>query len=361
MVDCAEGTLRQFQTQPRRNNEPSLRANKVTKLFVTHMHADHVMGIVPFLRQILHPPSIDDAETSSSLKKLPSIEIYGPAGLRSFVRSVLSMTFSRTADTYTVHELLTPTCTRTSCDPTALHPSEYLGSDLVCAEDGFWRQIASARGHLGDVVVDAGPIMHRVPCLGYVFREPSFPRRKLAILGDTSDASSIIPLLTSPPPNLLVHEATDAHIPRSVDPHAKRSAEEVQRKVLGRGHSTPVMAGEFAKRVGAERLVLNHIGSRFPAPRQLQGAQDVRFSVIDEISRQASEAWGMGRAEVAFDYMKVSVPAEAGVDMDEEMESENGERRPLGMGGGRGIWRGGRGRGRGRGGEWGRPYDKRRP
>lgn len=28
------------------------------------------MGIVPFLRQILHPPSIDDAETSSPLKKL---------------------------------------------------------------------------------------------------------------------------------------------------------------------------------------------------------------------------------------------------------------------------------------------------
>ncbi|KAL4064314.1 hypothetical protein J3A83DRAFT_580545 [Scleroderma citrinum] len=38
MVDCAEGTLRQFQTQPRGNNEPWLRAMKVTKLFVTHMH-----------------------------------------------------------------------------------------------------------------------------------------------------------------------------------------------------------------------------------------------------------------------------------------------------------------------------------
>lgn len=71
-----------------------------------------------------------------------------------------------------------------------------------------------------------------------------------------------MPLLASPPPSLLVHEATDACIPASVDPHSKRSQEEVQRKVLGRGHSTPVMAGEFARRVGAERLVLNHIGSR---------------------------------------------------------------------------------------------------
>jgi len=56
----------------------------------------------------------------------------------------------------------------------------------------------------------------------------------------------------------------------------------------------------------------------------------------------------MGRAEVAYDYMKVTVPEEAGVDMDAEMELENGERHPPGM---RGIWRGGRGRG----GEWGTP------
>ncbi|KAL4064315.1 hypothetical protein J3A83DRAFT_581907 [Scleroderma citrinum] len=266
------------------------------------------MGIVPFLRHVLHPPSLtDDSKPDPLRKMLPSVEIYGPAGLRSFVRSVLSMTFSRTADTYTVHELLTPSCTPTSCDATVLHPSECLGSDLLCGEDGFWRQITSAQGHLGDVVVDAGPITHRIPCLGYVFRESSLPRRKLAILGDTCDASSIIPLLTSPCPTLLVHEATDAFIPQSVDGKAKRTEEEVERAVLRRGHSTPVMAGEFAKRVGAERLVLNHIGSRFPAPRQLQGPQDVRFSVIDEISRQASDAWGMGRAEVAFDYMKVVI------------------------------------------------------
>ncbi|KIO13252.1 hypothetical protein M404DRAFT_122698 [Pisolithus tinctorius Marx 270] len=303
MVDCAEGTLRQFQTQPR-GNESRLRAMKVTKLFVTHMHADHVMGIVPFLRHVLHPPPVvGSSDTNLPLRKPPSIEIYGPAGLRSFVRNVLSMTFTRTADTYAVHELLTATCARTPCDSAALHPSESSGSDLMCGEDGFWRHITSARGRLGDVVIDAGPIVHKVPCLGYIFREPSFPHRKLALLGDTCDASAIIPLLQSPSPSLLVHEATDAFIPSEIDPQARRSREEVKEKVLARGHSTPVMAGQFAKRVGTERLILNHIGSR-----HYQGQGDARFSVIDEISRQASEAWGMGRAEVAFDYMRVTIP-----------------------------------------------------
>lgn len=165
------------------------------------------------------------------------------------------------------------------------------------------------------------------PCIGYIIREPNFPSRKLAILGDTYDASTIEPLLRFPPPSLLVHEATDACIPTSVDPQARRKDDEVRKKVLARGHSTPVMAGEFAKRVGAKRLVLNHIGGRwvvqlclqrqitglftdrFPAPRQLKKGHDVRFAVIDEISRQASEAWGMGYAQVAFDFMRVGIPA----------------------------------------------------
>lgn len=37
-MDCAEGTTRQFHTQPRGHGEQTLRAQKVTKLFVTHMH-----------------------------------------------------------------------------------------------------------------------------------------------------------------------------------------------------------------------------------------------------------------------------------------------------------------------------------
>lgn len=36
VVDCAEGTLRQFALQP--SGKAFLKANKVTKLFVTHMH-----------------------------------------------------------------------------------------------------------------------------------------------------------------------------------------------------------------------------------------------------------------------------------------------------------------------------------
>jgi ribonuclease Z len=103
------------------------------------------------------------------------------------------------------------------------------------------------------------------PCLGYVFRETDQPHRKVVILGDTYDPMQIVPLCINPSPRLLVHECTDAPIPASVDPEgkiSKRIPEEVRKKTILRGHSTPAMAGEFAKKIGAENVVLNHIGGR---------------------------------------------------------------------------------------------------
>ena len=77
MVDCAEGTLRQFALQP--YGKSYLKSNKITKLFITHMHgtlseaqlfrlsfvfqADHVMGIVPLLRNLLYPPTTTNLPT----------------------------------------------------------------------------------------------------------------------------------------------------------------------------------------------------------------------------------------------------------------------------------------------------------
>lgn len=101
------------------------------------------------------------------------------------------------------------------------------------------------------------------PCLGFVVRESVDPFRKIVILGDTYDPSAIIPLCTDPSPSLLIHEATDAHIPLRIDPKARRSLEVVTEKALSRGHSTPYMAGAFARTIGAEKLVLNHIGARY--------------------------------------------------------------------------------------------------
>ncbi|KAJ7684918.1 beta-lactamase-like protein [Mycena polygramma] len=302
MVDCAEGTTRQFAFQPP-DTPLWLKPQSVSKIFVSHLHSDHVMGLIPMLRNVLYAPSIDP-NAYVPMKPPPRVEIYGPAGIRTFVRSILTMTLTRTAEKYVVHELLRTDDVPTPCEPEVMHSSELEGRDIWCSEDGFWKGFTLGRGVLGDVVVDAGPILHRDPCLGYIFSEPDAPKRKIVILGDTYDPSPIIPLCTSA--SLLVHEATDAHIPPQISQN-KRTPELVLRTALARGHSIPQMAGEFARTIGTEKLVLNHIGGRFPAPRH---DRDARSNVMREIERQATEAWGSGRyAIAAWDFMRVAVPA----------------------------------------------------
>jgi len=104
----------------------------------------------------------------------PKIEIYGPSGIRTFIRQIMKMTNTSTADTYTVHELLTLQDPLTQCCASnasiddsfehhwVMHSSELPGQDIRCSpDDGFWRSLAHSRGVFGEVFVDAGPILHR--------------------------------------------------------------------------------------------------------------------------------------------------------------------------------------------------------
>ena len=98
---------------------------------------------------------------------------------------------------------------------------------------------------------------------------PATTPRTVVILGDTSDPSALIPLIketTQQAVSLLVHEATDAYMPPHIDSRGttgkNRTHEIVRTKAISKGHSTPAMAGAFARQIAAERLVLNHIGSR---------------------------------------------------------------------------------------------------
>lgn len=311
MVDCAEGTVRQIVTQPTDKGEARIRTSRISKVFITHMHADHIMGLITLLRDVLRPPWENNGQTHT----IPHVEIYGPAGLRSFVRSCLAATRTRTAFCYAVHELLTPEDDLTPCGTGDLHASELPGHDILSDDDGFWREIVDSQSQRNRLLVDAGPIIHRDPCVGYIMREPKGVGRKLVILGDTLDPSALVSLIESlpgPPPTLLVHEATDCFIPSSVDPRAHRSPGLVEQKCQERGHSTPVMAGTFARRIGAEHLVMNHIGSRFPAAPKGNARgyiQRIRQDVVAEIERQATEAWASGRLAIAaYDYLRIDLP-----------------------------------------------------
>jgi ribonuclease Z len=144
--------------------------------------------------------------------------------------------------------------------------------------------------------------------------------RSIVILGDTCDPTAIIPLVIENHPHpvsLLVHEATDAYIPPHIDPEQRtgknRTEQSVMEKAVEKGHSTPAMAGLFAKQIGAQRLALNHIGSRyashtpqlflsaymtkrtrrFPAPPLIPHSNRDKFrrNCMAELETQANKIW----------------------------------------------------------------------
>ncbi|KAJ1310667.1 hypothetical protein OPQ81_009195 [Rhizoctonia solani] len=359
LVDCAEGTQRQLL-------HAKLKIGRIQKVFVTHLHLDHCMGIAPLIGTLMSP--IANPASHPNTKR---VDIYGPRGLRELLRTILRITQTSLSGKYAVHELLTAEDDPCPCEPTIMHSNETNGEDFRLSSDGYWKQIAKD----GDWVVSAGSIKHRVPCLGYVFqeapgaapfdelehleplernaealaqegirnprsllgqllrtREPVIlpdgtvinpppliiPGRKLVILGDTCDPWAMKDL--SMDASLLVHEATNAYIPPEVDPRSsakKDSQDSVKERAVQRGHSTPLMAGEFARAIRAKMLVLNHFSSKFASPpiNSTQGEQSVspktdkRLDIVLEIERQASIAWGNGKAIAAYDLLSIDVPA----------------------------------------------------
>jgi ribonuclease Z len=124
--------------------------------------------------------------------------------------------------------------------------------------------------------------------------------RKLVILGDTHDPSPIMPLALDT--DLLIHEATNAYLPE-IDPNTKTTDtdESVKERAMSRGHSTPQMAGAFAKQIRAKKLALNHFSSRYPGDDSV-GAQ----KIMGAIGRLAAEKFGQ-EVVCARDFMSFDV------------------------------------------------------
>jgi ribonuclease Z len=281
---------------------------------------------------------------------LQPLEIYGPLGTRAYVRNGLKLTYTLLEGAYVVHELRFPgdpsDGTVSSPSPSQdLHPSELPEGRNIPQVDGKWIEIFK-----DDVIsVSAAPILHSVPCVGYVVHEapvqgkvdpklyiPHLKRtgtdmrmmgeiqkgqtitladgtvlagpprelgRKIVVLGDTHDPSPIEELASGA--DLIVHEATNAHLP-GVDYRVKTedTYESVEETAKSRGHSTPQMAGRFAKRIGAKNLFLNHFSSRYSG-----GNDGPSQDIMGAIKQLAITEFGREEVVCARDLMSVEVPS----------------------------------------------------
>lgn len=244
-----------------------------------------------------------------------------------------------------MHELRFPSDPQNG-DYTDLTPNaaELPSGRNISQIDGVWPDIFK-----DDVVsVSAGPILHSAPCVGYVVAEAPVPGkmdpkkytpdlkrtktpmsvlrqlqrgesvelsdwtvlhgparrpgRKLVILGDTYDPSPIASLAVDA--DILIHEATNAHLP-GIDVNTKDvdTFETVEARTKSRGHSTPQMAGAFAKRIGARKLILNHFSARYAGNDDINEEAKKIMTAIGELA--TSE---YGNAVIcARDFMSIDV------------------------------------------------------
>ncbi|UYU30874.1 ribonuclease Z [Siccibacter colletis] len=242
LFDCGEGTQHQML-------HTAYNPGKLTRIFITHLHGDHIFGLPGLL-----------CSRSMAGSQLP-LTVYGPKGIRQFIEMSLALSGSWTSYPLEIIEIdggvvLDDDDLRVTAYPLT-HPVECYGfriqqHDKPGALDAA-RLIAAGvtpgplfqQLKLGkSVTLEDGRVVNGADYLGAAQRG-----KILALFGDTGPADVALSLARDA--DLMVHEAT--------------LEADMAEKANGRGHSTTVQTADLARAAGVKRLVVTHISSRYDA------------------------------------------------------------------------------------------------
>jgi ribonuclease Z len=239
LLDCGEGAQRrmiQAKVGFRRN----------MKIFITHMHGDHVLGL----------PGI--IQTMSLFKAKTPLQIIGPEGIRGFIEAIMEtvkfkLTFPLSVKEvgegvvcrekeYSVHAVWTehsvPNLAYALIEkdrPGKFYPEKALS--LGVPEGPLWSKLQQGE----NVQLPNERTVTPSHVLG-----PSRRGRKIVYSGDTRPCEPILSLARSA--DLLIYEATFS------DEFAEKANENM--------HSTPIQGAEIAKEADVNCLILTHISGR---------------------------------------------------------------------------------------------------
>ena len=240
MFDCGEGTQRQMMRYGV--------SFALEDIFFTHMHADHLLGVVGLIR------------TMALQGRTEPLRLWGPRGSARVLRRAESLGFERASFPVEVLELEAGQRVErkdfaivgfavdhrgSASLGYALVESERKGRfnpdrarELGIPEGPLWGQI-----HRGiAVTLDDGRVIEPSELVG-----PKRSGRKVVVTGDTRPCEATIE--ASRDADLLIHEATfgDEEAPRAIET----------------GHSTAREAAQVAREAGVRRLLLTHFSARY--------------------------------------------------------------------------------------------------
>lgn len=240
LLDCGEGTQHQFLRS-------DLRPSQITRIFITHMHGDHIFGLMGLLASI-------------GLAGQPHpIDLYGPPPLADYLKACQRYSQTRFSFPITVHPV----------EPGVIfEDEEYL---VTCAPlehrvpafgYRFVEKDRPGRFDLDRAIaagIPAGPLYGQLKrgetvtlpdgqrFNGQDFCAPPETGRKLVYCTDTVYCDRAVTLAAGA--DVLIHEATFAHQDAQL--------------AFDRLHSTSTMAAQTALGAGVEALILTHFSPRY--------------------------------------------------------------------------------------------------
>ncbi|WP_426726189.1 ribonuclease Z [Cronobacter dublinensis] len=242
LFDCGEATQHQML-------RASANPGKIEKIFITHLHGDHIFG----LPGLLCSRSMAGCETP--------LDVYGPQGIKEFIETALRLSGSWTSYPLRIHEITAGTVldddafTVTAFALT--HPVECYGYRIEERDKPGTLDAAALKA----AGVTPGPLFQQLKrgetvtldngrtLCGADYLSAPRPGKKIAIFGDTGPTAQAAALARDV--DLMVHETT--------------LEAAMAEKANGRGHSTTQQAAMLAREAGAKRLVMTHFSSRYDA------------------------------------------------------------------------------------------------
>ncbi len=239
LFDAGEGTQRQMV-------KSGLGFNRKTKIFITHFHGDHIVGLLGIL------------QTMSMLNRDKSLDIYGPKGIIGFLRhNIRYLKFGLTFEInvnevkegivakekdYVVKACLAEHSIRTYSylleefdRPGVFYPEKAL--KLGIPKGILWSKLQNGESiKLKDKIITPDEVLG-----------PRRPGRKIGISGDTRPNTKLTKFFSNS--DVIIFDSTYG------DEYSDKAKENL--------HSTSVEAAQLAKDAGANLLILTHFSARY--------------------------------------------------------------------------------------------------
>ncbi|MBT4257908.1 ribonuclease Z [archaeon] len=237
LVDCGEGTQRQFRYA-------KLNPCKITKILITHIHGDHVLGL----------PGLLSTLAMSGYGK--DLEIYGPKGIKKFINEMLTLFNFYREYKIKVFEVNSGKFIE---EEDFYLSSEEMEHGIKCNAYSFvkkgMRRIDKVK--LKKLKIPSGPYLQKlkdgknivIDKKKYLAKNLTYKEedKKISIVFDTLDNKKIVPFVKNS--NLLICESS--------------FGDELKDQAKEHLHMTSVGAAKIAKKSKSKKLILTHISQRY--------------------------------------------------------------------------------------------------